>query len=401
VSVVFWVVAAIWLIATLAQVRDLRALHPLPPLPRPLAPAASDRSSPRVSVVIPTRDEGDRLLESLRLMLAQRHVDLELIVVDDRSTDGTFAHLEGLAATNPRVRPLRIDTLPAGWLGKTHACHAGATGAKGEWLLFCDADVWLSAAVIARAVAAAERDGADHLCLLPGESATTLPGQACLLNFSIGLLGQAAGANRDQPWAFVGVGAFTLIRRAAYDTIGGHAALRMEVIEDLKLGYLVRRHGLRTRIYLATDDVHVHWGGSFRGMTRALEKNIFALFDYSVPLAVGFAAALAALTVLPLAGPFAGSAGGWAAAAAMALSVAPRLWMTRRAGWSALAALLSPPAGVLGAWIVLNSARAALREGGVRWRETVYPLARLRETSIPVLAHVFLRRPIQREPPRA
>src|SRR5215213_2460298 len=148
----------------LRWVQRLPAMETLPPL----------TTKPRCSVVIAARDEEARIEQTLRLLLAQQGVELELIIVDDRSKDRTGEILRRLSQEDSRVKAMRVDVLPEGWLGKCHACHVGAGAATGEWILFTDADCWLKPNVISRAVHLAERDNADHVALAFSPSAHDL-----------------------------------------------------------------------------------------------------------------------------------------------------------------------------------------------------------------------------------
>jgi glycosyltransferase involved in cell wall biosynthesis len=173
-------------------------------------------------VVIAARDEEARIEGTLRHLLAQRWVEAEFIVVDDRSTDRTGEILRRLAKEDVRVKVKRVEVLPEGWLGKCYACHVGAGAATGEWILFTDADCWLKPDVIARAVRMAERDRADHVTLSPGTVAESAGTRAWHLLFLISLLNWVSGVNRDRPKSYMGIGAFNLVRAAAYRECGGY-----------------------------------------------------------------------------------------------------------------------------------------------------------------------------------
>ena len=164
-SIFFWIVALGWTIFTLGRLRDLLHVRALPP-----AGANGDPGPPpRVSVVVAARDEERRIERSIGRLLGQEGVELELIVVDDRSTDATTTILRRLEAENPLLRVLRVDTLPDGWLGKPHACHVGAGRSRGEWILFTDADVSLTSEdLLARCV---RRFARELVCELIAEVA--------------------------------------------------------------------------------------------------------------------------------------------------------------------------------------------------------------------------------------
>ena len=190
-TLIFGGMAVLFLAMTLAALWHLRWVRRLPSL-EALTAAESSASSPerrvRCSVVIAARDEAARIEETIRHLLAQRGVEAEFIVVDDRSTDGTSEILRRLAKEDARVQVKRVDVLPEGWLGKCHACHVGASAATGDWILFTDADCWLKPDVIARAVRVAERNGADHVTLSPGTVVESLGARAWHLLFLTSLL---------------------------------------------------------------------------------------------------------------------------------------------------------------------------------------------------------------------
>jgi len=381
VSVLLYAVAAFWLLFTVTALRNMTAIRPLPSSDDLDRPA----TVPTVSVVIPTRDDGPSIEETIRRFLDQSDVDLQLIVVNDRSTDGTHERLQSLERQHDRLTAISIETLPDGWLGKTHACHHGAAQANGEWVLFADADTTVTPDVLSRAIRAGQASAAHHVTLFPGEQRGTRLGHAALIPFGLLVLGHAARANRDQPLGFSGVGAFNLVRREAYDAIGGHEALRYEVIDDMKLGMLLQRAGFRTRVYLAHDSVKVRWADSPRAMTRVLSKNGFAMADYSVLINL---VGVVGVTVPWLAGWLGWlhmSPAGFLASAAFLTTLLPAAVIGFALGWGPVPVILAPFMTVIIPIAMLRSMWATLRDGGVRWRDTVYPLDRLRREGVPLL----------------
>jgi cellulose synthase/poly-beta-1,6-N-acetylglucosamine synthase-like glycosyltransferase len=329
------------------------------------------------SVVIAARDEAERIEGTVRRLLVQREVPIEVIVVDDRSTDGTGEIVRRLASGDARVKLLRVDALPADWLGKCHACHLGAEAASGTWLLFTDADCWLKPDVLARAWRVAARERADHIALTPGVAARTWH-----IAFLISLANWFSGVNRDRPRAYLGMGAFNLVRTAAYRRCGGYEALRLTVVDDIRLGLLIHRAGFRTRGFIGGDDTECDWGTSVGQMIRIMEKNYFAILDYR--LAAALVAGLGGLLTwaAALAGPISGNAAGFAAGGALLTLIVPARIVTQRLGWPASAAALSPFIYPALFNAMLRSAWVTVRQGGVRWRETFYPLDLLRRSAV-------------------
>lgn len=337
---------------------------------------------PLVSVIFAARDEEDRIEATIQHILAQKGVDLELIVVDDRSRDRTPQILKQLSAEDSRVHPKRVDALPEGWLGKCHACHLGASSARGEWLLFTDADCWLKPDTLARGLAVAEREQVEHVTLTPGVAPETAPAEGWHLAFLMTVTDWIARANQDKPNAHLGIGAFNLVRADTYRKFGGHEALRLSVVDDIKLGKLVRRCGGRTRAFIGGDDVECHWGVTVRQMIKIMEKNYFAAVDYrtGVGLVVGTVAPL--LWCAAVAGPFTGRFLGIAAGASLLSLAIPAVILAQRLKWPMRGGFLTPFVFVALYYAVLNSTVVTLRQRGIRWRDTFYPLKTLRAGNV-------------------
>jgi len=330
------------------------------------------------SVVLAARDEEARIETTIRRLLAQEGVQLEVIVVDDRSLDGTREILRRLAKGDARVTVKRIELLPEGWLGKCHACHVGASVAAGDWILFTDADCWLKPDVIARALLVAEREGADHITLTPGVAPETPGGRAWHLAFLLTLADWISGVNRDRPKRYLGLGAFNLVRLPAYRECGGYEALRLTVLDDVKLGLLLRRSGKRTRAFIGGNDAECYWGATAPAMMKVMEKNYFAALEYRTGVAMGLGIGGTLFWGVALAGPFIGTAAGIVAGAALLSLSLPAGILARRLGWSWSAAVLVPFIYPALFYAVVNSAFVTLRQGGVCWRDTFYPLDVLR-----------------------
>jgi cellulose synthase/poly-beta-1,6-N-acetylglucosamine synthase-like glycosyltransferase len=366
-------------VSTLHHQRWVRRLPALDTLP---ARADSLASAVRCSAIVAARDEAARLDATVRHLLAQRHVTLEVIVVDDRSTDATGDILRRLASEDARVRAMRVDHLPEGWLGKSHACHVGAGIATGDWLLFTDADCWLEPDVMARALRVAERDAADHITLTPGVAPETLSASAWHLVFLAGLANWISGVNRDRPGAHLGIGAFNLVRASAYHVCGGYEALRLTVVDDIKLGLLLHRAGRRTRAFLGGADVDCQWGTTVPRMMKIMEKNYFAAVDYRLARVLGGAIVLMLLFGTSIIGLWTGTVAGVAAGVAPWSLAVPAAIFARRLGWSLGSAAITPLLYPVLFFAVVNSAVVTLRQGGVRWRDTFYSLDALRRGNV-------------------
>jgi len=336
----------------------------------------------RCSVVIAARNEESRIEQTVRHLFAQVGVETEIIVVDDRSTDRTGEVLERLARENPRLQIKRVDRLPEGWLGKCHACHVGASAASGDWILFTDADCWLKPDVIARALCVAKRDAADHVTLSPGTVIESIGAQAWHLLFLTSLASYFAGVNRDHPDSFVGIGAFNLVRATAYRQCGGYEALRLTVVDDVKLGLLLRRAGKRTRAFLGADDAECHWGATIGSMVKIMEKNYFAALDYRLSLVVTGTLFMILMFTIVVLGLGSGTAIGRTAGLSPFFFSLPAGILARRLRWSWVSAVLMPFMFPVFVYTLLNSVFVTLRQGGIRWRDTFYALKTLQAGNV-------------------
>ena len=361
--------------------------------------AAPEGGWPRLSLVVAARDEADTIGAALRSWLAQDYPSLEIVIVDDRSEDATGATVRAVLAerddqaagggegsgTSATVRLERIESLPDGWLGKTHAQALGAAGAAGEWLLFADADVRLAPGALRRAVATALAARADHLALLPRFDAPVGWGAHLVLAFETAFA--LLLTVKLRPWlapdpgvpTTLGIGAFGLYRRSAYERAGGHRAVRLRADDDLALAHDVKAAGGRSLVVFAPALAAVTWYPSLAAALRGLEKNAFAGLRFSLPLVAAVSAALLATHVLPFVMALAGSGAARAAGWGVVLVVtAVYTWYGRRAGSLAWYALLHPVSVVALVLALLRSTLATLVSGRVEWRGTSYELADLR-----------------------
>ncbi|MCU0701207.1 MAG: glycosyltransferase [Myxococcaceae bacterium] len=327
---------------------------------------------PRLSVVIPARNEAEHLEAALTLKRSSTYPNLELVVVNDRSTDDTGAIAERVAAADPRVRVVHLTALPDGWLGKVHAMAKGLEVCTGEFVLFSDADVFIAPGVFEKVISAAQREALDFLCIFP-----RIRPEAPLLQASLATMFRVL-VLFSRPWAVsdprskaaVGVGAFNLVRRSALAKTKGLEWLKLETGDDMALGVMLKASGARCEFFLGGEDVHLEFYPSYAVMMRAVEKNGAAA---PAPLLIGAAALLVLLEVGLFAGF--GLGGSWALAAALgAMSSIVLAASVARLTHTPTSPSLVPWLGSIPfAFVVARSAVLALVRGGVRWRGTFYP----------------------------
>jgi len=196
------------------------------------------------------------------------------------------------------------------------------------------------------------------------------------------ILSWFSGVNRDRPKAHLGIGAFNLVHAAAYRQCGGYEALRLTVLDDVKLGLLLRRAGKRTRGFLGVDDVECHWGATIWSMIKIMEKNYFAALDFRLWLVVAGSVATILVLGAVLAGLMTGSVGGLAAGISPLSLILPAGILARRLGWSWPCALCMPFMVPVFLYALVNSTLVTLRQGGIRWRDTFYRLDILRAETV-------------------
>lgn len=256
-----------------------------------------------VSVVIPARDEAAEIERTVRSHLAQEYSDLRVVVVDDRSRDGTGEIVAAIAREDPRVTLVRGAEPPGGWLGKPHALWLGARAADGDLILFADADVRYHPRALSEAVAVMEDRGLDLLAFFPRLEArgfwenVLMPYLAVAVFLGLGFLARV----RRCPIA-LGAGAGNLIRRRTYDAVGGHGALRDSVVDDVRLAGTVKRAGFCVAALRAEDRVSVRMYEGFRGVWNGFTKNIAWVYSgFGGVLLFGLTVLLLAVSIAPAA----------------------------------------------------------------------------------------------------
>jgi glycosyltransferase involved in cell wall biosynthesis len=339
--------------------------------------------NPRVSIIVPARNEGADIAATLTQLLALDYDNYEVIAVDDRSSDRTGEIMGEIAAAAApgRLKVIRISDLPPGWMGKPHAMWSAGNQATGDWLLFTDADVLFKPDALRRALAYAESERADHLVLFPRMIMKSL-GEKMMIAFF-----QTLFVFGHRPWKVadpktkdhMGVGAFNLVRRQVYEAVGTYAALRFEVLDDMKLGKVVKTAGYAQRNVFGADLISIRWAKGAMGVVDNLTKNFFALMSFQWPRALASCFALAFLNLMPFVGVF--LAHGWPRlgyAVALFSMFAIYVGMSTQSDIPPYYFLMHPVSTALFVYTMLRSTFLTLGKGGITWRGTFYPLKELR-----------------------
>ena len=380
---VAWIVGGAWVWRAgemrqrIGEVADLTSLDWM------LGPA----QSPKLAVIIPAKDEGENLRATLDSLAGQEYPWVRAIVVDDRSLDETSAIADEYAERFAgHVAAMHIDELPEGWMGKTWALEVGTQlGRDADYLLFTDADVQFSPAVLGRALAYAEISQADHLVVFPTPLVRKWT-EGVVLGFFQVLAMWAA-----RPWRVAdvkarrdvaGVGAFNLVRREAFEEIGGWGPQSLVVLEDVTLGRRMKAAGMRSRVAFAPGMVLVHWAAGMRGIVGVMTKNLFSTVNFRPLLMLLACLWIVVFCLAPLAG------------LAWVGTLVPCALMLFALGWCyrelKVMTGIDPRFGFgypLGAvalmWAMLRSMGSVMLRRGVLWRGTFYPLKELRAHNDP------------------
>jgi glycosyltransferase involved in cell wall biosynthesis len=379
----FWpavLTAGIYTLVAMDVITGNRAVRPLRDILFTPPPEA-----PRVSIIVAARNEERSIHEALHSILGLDYPNMEVIVVDDRSEDGTGDILDSIAAMSLSLKVIHIADLPAGWLGKNHALWIGSSRATGDLFLFTDADIVMEPTVLSRAVRYLQEDSLDHLAVTPR---MTMPGTFLAMFglsfiFFFSLFARPWKARDPGSRSHIGIGAFNLVRSGAYRAVGGHETIRLRPDDDMKLGKILKKHGYRSDVAYGPDFLSVEWYASVKEAVRGLEKNAFASCDYRVPLVLQGLAFLLLGSVFPYAAVFAVDG---AARSIYCFVIILQILLVadcaRFHGAPPLYAAGLAPSTALLSWIILRTTVLNLVRGGIYWRGTFYSLKELKRNVV-------------------
>ena len=379
-----WIAGCVLGLVWLSRVIDAGFGVPkLPDISLPQWDQQPTQPHPSVAIIVPARNEEDAIEDAVRKLLTLDYENYQVVVVDDRSTDRTGEIIDNLAAgSGGRLKVVHIKELPAGWLGKPHAMWNAARETNADWLLFTDADILFRPDTLRRAVAYAEAEHADHLVVLPQVIMHRFTEKMMIAFF------QLLFVFGHRPWKVsdpktkdhMGVGAFNMVRRSTYEAVGTFQRLRMEVVDDMKLGKVVKEGGFSQRVVFGDDMVRVRWAHGARGVIDNLTKNFFAVMSFQTWRALLACAGMAILNYLPFVGVLV--APGWArlpyaVALASMFFLYSGIW--RQGEIHPWFFFLHPVSTTLFIYTMLRSTFVTLHNDGVNWRGTHYALEELRK----------------------
>jgi glycosyltransferase involved in cell wall biosynthesis len=333
---------------------------------------------PYVAIIIAVRNEEEDIEKALQSVCNLRYQNHRIIVVNDRSTDRTAEILQKF--NHPKVSIITLDTLPDGWLGKNNALYQGYKNSTEEWILFTDADVEFHPDALSRAFGYVEQNNLDHLSILPDVRSRSILLNSVLATFSMMLMmvTRPWDARKPRKSGSIGVGAFNLVKRTAYEQAGTHVRIKLRPDDDLQLGKKIKLAELRQDALSGKDYICLEWYKNQQQFRDGLMKNTFAVNDYNIFRSIAdFIATLACIALpIPLMLIFGDTAIRLAALLVLAVQILYMSVVLPNKWWYAL---MIPYAGFLMAYIVAKSAILTLMQGGIYWRDSFYSLAMLKE----------------------
>jgi chlorobactene glucosyltransferase len=359
-------------------------------IPSPLPQAVELEDAPSVSVVVPARNESLNITACLRSLGDYDYPDFEVIVVDDRSDDDTYAKARAVAQeSRASIHVVSGEELPEGWLGKPWACWQGIQRARGQVLLFTDADTEHGPELLRRAVAGLAEEQADLLTVVGRQVMGSFWERLIQPQIFLMMLARFPDfertARNDRWRDAIANGQFLLFPRASYEVIGGHEVVRAEVAEDLALAQVIKREGLRLRIRSAEDALSTRMYRSLSGLLEGWTKNVITggllsfpplLRRIVPPVAVLGTIALWMVPPALALGAGAGlvdAASGLAlwATTCTALSILTWTRFTQRMGAPAYYGIFFPLGAAVTTYILV---RSWLQGGNVRWKGRQYTI---------------------------
>jgi chlorobactene glucosyltransferase len=298
-AAIVWLIAFAWLVSVVLTLYGLARQKSLPPAIHLRMTAAE---APLVSILVPARNEEHRVLaDCIRSLLAQDYGRFEVIAVNDRSTDGTGVILEGLAKSDDRMRVIEGEEPPAGWLGKPYAMQQAFSHVRGEWILATDADMIFDKAALRTAMDRTLQVRGDAMTLIPHFEASSFWERVMIPTWAWVLLMFTLFyriSNPKTPGA-VGIGGFFLMRRSVLEQIGGYAALKDEVMEDVRLAEMIKRSGARLLTEHAPQLLSTRMYRNFGEMWECSTKNWFSGMKFSLPFALSAVLSMYLMSFVP------------------------------------------------------------------------------------------------------
>jgi len=339
---------------------------------------------PKISVLIPARNEEESIEPAVKSRLADDYPNFEIILIDDCSADRTPEIVDKLATLDPRIKPVHLKELPAGWIGKQYALHTGIKMASGDWFLFSDADVFIKPGTLKKAVYYCLQNKMDHLAVLP---------EFYKINFLIDIslsyflrilctMGRFWTVENEKSSVSVGSGSFNLVKRSAFEKTKGFEWIKMDVADDMAFGYMLKQSGARSSLVNGRNCVGVYFYRTMKGMGLGTERAGFttlANFSFVFAVVSSFISLILELSpfiaLIPFGIPHLRLFGAIFVLVALFTSVSVSVW----AKHPIRAALLYPLGVFIMVFYMIRAGYLGMKRGGIYWRGRFYPTRLLKE----------------------
>lgn len=365
-----WITFSIYLLINSKKISYLKNVSPI-----------ADLAEPSVAIIIAVKDEEKEVEQALTSVCNLDYKNFKVFVINDRSTDRTPDILIKMAQLHPALSVTTITDLPSGWLGKNHALYQGYLASNQEWLLFTDADILYQKQALKKAMNYVQSNKLDHLTALPEITSRSSLFKSVMNTFAIMLELKLRPWKASDPLsnASIGVGAFNLVKRAAYQKAGTHTVISLRPDDDLKLGERIKKAGLRQDAVYGDQEISLEWYPSLKEFIKGLMKNTFSVSNYHLPTVILIAIMTFGVFVIPI--PlllFQGQTGCLMAASILLSQIVLMLFKKGLLGkwWHAL---MIPFAGSITIYILIKSTYETLKQGGIYWRDSFYSLDDLRK----------------------
>jgi glycosyltransferase involved in cell wall biosynthesis len=372
-SAIFWLLQ---LVGALRTVKNMPLLEKMEGKPM--------ENPPKISVIIPACNEANTIKIALEKRLQDNYPNLEFILIDDRSTDGTREILREIAKKDKRIKTVYIDELPESWLGKVHALHTGVKHATGEWFLFSDADAHVKPGTLNRVIQYCQSEQLDHLALVPGFHKGTFLADTAISVFLRALVtwGRSWKIKDKDSSAFGGSGSFNLVRRTAFERTKGFEWLKLEIVDDLGLGDMVKKSGGRSDMINGRGYVSIQWYPTFSEMSTGLGRALWAgIANFSLIKLVLFGCfaffldMIPYVILIPMGIPFLPIIG----AVIILIAHLTNIIVSKFINRPLLSAFFLPLGNIIVFLVTIKTAVITSLKGGITWRGTFYPTQTLKK----------------------
>jgi len=337
---------------------------------------------PSLSVIVPACNEEADIEQAASSLVSQDYPHLQVILVNDRSTDNTGRIIDRLANDNAYVTAIHINSLPEGWLGKVHALEQGMKQATGDWILITDADINFSNNILKNTIAYVLKNKIDHLALMPGIVKKNFWLQVAIQSFGLLFLlsTRATSVNKEGSKNIIGVGAFNLVKRDTFRKTPGFSWLKMETVDDMGVGLMMNNAGGQSHFAIADKALRLSWYESVSAMFRGLEKNLFGAGPGYNPFKL---VSQVVIIWCLLAAPFVTFAIDDLAlnillGSVVVLYILFSVFFVREKQLETLRLLLFPLGLFLTTLMMLWAGFKCMKNGGIKWRGTHYTIKQLK-----------------------